>query len=135
MRGVRTPADPEDFETTMSTQPAPVREFRVSAAGSTLVVEILEPIITPGRGGNTEYRVVLAQSSLIPDRTIRQDQIGALVDLGETVVLAPALNDGGRQRVTVANRSGDRGWYLCVPIGQRGVTGKASGLMRSPWGL
>ena len=135
MRSVRAPADPADFETTLSRPPLPPLEFTVKASGDSLVIEVLEPVSPPARPTNTGYRVVLAPSSLIPSRAIRQVEVGALADLGETVALLPAANDGGRQRIVLPGRSGDRGWYLCLPIGQRGVRGEPTGIIRSPWGL
>lgn len=135
MRGIRTPADPGDFETTLSRPPLPPLEFTVKASGSSLVIEVLEPVSPPARPHNTGYRVVLAPSSLIPSRTVRQVELGAMADLGETVALLPAANDGGRQRLVLPSRSSDRGWYLCLPVGQRGVPGPPTGLVRSPWGL
>lgn len=135
MRGVRAPADPADFETTLSRPPLPPLEFTVKASGDSLVIEVLEPASPTARPANTGYRIVLAPSSLIPARTIRQVELGAMADLGETVAFLPAANDGGRQRLVLPARSGDRGWYLCLPVGQRGVAGAPTGLVRSPWGL
>lgn len=131
----RTPADPQDFETTMSRAATPVQEFSVRASGNDLVVEILEARSTPGRGGNTGYRILFAPTSLLPARELEGRLLGAIADLSDTVVYVSANNDGGRQRVTVANRAADRGWYLCMPVGQRGMTATPTGVVRSPWGL
>lgn len=135
MRDVRIPADPADFQTEASRLPAQPREFRVRASGTSLVVEVLEDEAGRRRTGNTGYRIVFAPSSLLPTRSLSPAQIGAVADLGETVAFLPAMNDGGRQQQTVAGRSADRGWYLCVPVGQAGMTASPVGLMRSPWGI
>lgn len=119
----------------MSRGAVPVLEFSVKASGTDLVIEILEPRVTQGRGGNTAYRVLFAPTSLVPNLQLEGRLLGAIADLSDTVVYVPAVNDGGRQRITAANRSADRGWYLCVPIGQRGVPGLPTGIVRSPWGL
>lgn len=132
-RDVRTPADPQDFETTMSRAPVQPRDFAVKADGTTLILELLEPVCSPGHPVNTAYRVVYVPASLTSGNVVQPRALRALVDLGDTVAMLPAMNDGGRQRSAVAGRSADRGWYLCCPVGQRGVVGPPSGLCRTPW--
>jgi hypothetical protein len=134
VRTVRSPADPADFETTLSRAAIAPLEFAARASGTDLLIEILEPERTAGRAGNTSYRVVFIPSSLLPANSIRSDRLDVAADLGDPVVTLGALNDGGRRRQLVPNRSADRGWYAVVPVGQRGVAGAVVGLARSPWG-
>jgi hypothetical protein len=134
VRSIKTPADAGDFETTMSRPPADVVEFSVKASGSDLIVQVLEPGRTGSRPQNVGYRIVYVPSSVLGGLSVAPSQFGALADLGDTVAYLSAMNDGGRQQVTVVGRSADRGWYLCVPVGQRGVTATPTGLVRSPWG-
>lgn len=133
-RDVRTPADPQDFETTMSRPPVPPRDFSVAIEGTDLVVSILEPTSTSSRPANVSYRVVYVPAALVPTGQISPRTLPALADLGDTVATVAALNDGGRQRTTISGRSTDRGFYLCCPVGQRGVVGPPLGACRTPWG-
>lgn len=132
-RDVRAPADPGDFETSMSRAAADPVEFRAKASGDVLILEVVEGVRTRGRGVTTGYRILYAPSSLVPTNTVRPGLFGALGDLGDTVTFISAGEDGATQRVTVAGRSSDRGWYLCCPVGQRGVPSSPVGMCRTPW--
>ncbi len=133
-RDVRAPADPQDFETTLSRGAVPPREFSVKREGDVLVLEVLEATATPGRAANTAYRIVYVPRALAPLGVLEPGKLGGMAALGETVAVLPALNDGGRQRTSVAGRSSDRGWYLCAPLGRTGGYVAPAGACRTPWG-
>lgn len=133
-RDVRVPADPQDFETTLSRPPVAPLDFGVTASGENLIVQILEPSASETRVPNVGYRVIYVPRSFAPSGVISPAALLAMVDVGDTVAFVPALNDGGRQQLSVAGRSADRGWYLCCAVGQRGMIGRPGGACRTPWG-
>lgn len=134
IRDVRAPADPGDFETSLSKTASDPVEFRARAVGDILHLTVQERTLTKGRARTTGYRIIYAPSSLVAGGVVKPWQFGALADLGDTVTFISAAEDGAIQQTTVAGRSGDHGWYLCSPVGQRGVASPPVGMCRTPWG-
>lgn len=99
IRDVRAPADPGDFESSLSKSASDPVEFRAKASGDVLILEVVERVKTRGRGQTTGYRILYAPSSLLAGTSVKTNAFGAIGDLSDTVTFISAGEDGDRKSV------------------------------------
>lgn len=135
-RDVRTPADPQDFETLYDRAAKPPRDFRVKKdGGSTLVIfEFQDYSGTPERDPTVEYRAYF-----IPASAATLSEVGTLarriaaVRVGSMAASVPASGRGEWIRTSSADFAGKAGYYCAVGVNRRGVESEPTLAYRSPY--
>lgn len=136
MKGdVRTPADPEDFETTLSRGPAPPLDLQIRVApDGQYVAFITEPELPQGRHPAASYRVLYVAPGLAVKSGMTGRMLEAVGDLCEVAATIEGRFDGGRLKVPLTGFAGKPGWFAVVTVSRIGLTSAPAGLARSPAG-
>lgn len=137
LRDVRTPADPQDFETLYDRPAKPPRDFRVSKdGGSTLAIcEFQDYSGVPERDPTVEYRAYFVPASAATAREIGQLQRRfAAVRIGRLVASVSASGRGEWVQTSSTDTAGLKGFYLAVGVNRRGVESEPTIAYPSPYG-
>lgn len=138
MIDVRTPADPQDFETSVCRPPRRPRDFFVKrdSTGSGAIFTILDWQEPAARAKVSGYRVYFVAYSVGTYATIGNplNNSGGF-RMSNPVAEAPATFKGGKIEIannTVANA---KGWYYCVSLNRDGQESEPNGPVASPWNV
>ena len=134
MNDVRTPADPQDFETTYSVTPLPPKDFRVTSVSGTTTFRVLDRLAGEGKGAAASYRIYWIPSGLSPSGSVTEAERGALVRMGKLVATITATRKGDALSATASDMDGKTGKFLCVGANVNGEESPSSAIAISPWG-
>lgn len=135
-RDVRTPADPQDFESLYDRPAKPPRDFRVGKdGGSTLCIFQFKDISTPPQREPTiEYRAYY-----IPLDVLTASEIGnltkrlAALRVGRLAASVSATGRGEWIKTSSADFAGKKGWFMAVGVNRRGVESDPTLAFASPY--
>jgi hypothetical protein len=137
VRDVRTPADPQDFETLYDRPAKPPRDFRVTKdVGSTLCIfQFQDYSGITDRDSTVEYRAYFVPSTVATLRemgTLARRRAAAKA--GRMCASAPASGRGEWIKVSSADFAGLKGFFLAVGVNRRGVESEGTLAFGSPYG-
>lgn len=136
-RDIRTPADPQDFETLYDRAAAPPRDFKVTKdAGATLCIfEFKDFTGVVERNPTVEYRAYF-----IPDTITRAEMNDlrkrlAALRLGRLAASVSATGRGEWIRLSSPDfaTTAYKGWFIAVGVNRRGVESDPTLAWPSPY--
>lgn len=137
LRDVRTPADPQDFESLYDRSARPPRDFRVKQdkLGSMVVFEFQDFSGIPEREPTVEYRAYYVPASVATATEIGNLQKRkAALRLGRMVASVSASGRGEWISTTsTAIPDPVGGWYIAVGVNRRGVESDPTLAYPSPY--
>lgn len=132
-RDIRTPADAQDFETSVSRAATPATEFNVTKGTTWNLVAITDRRYAGGRSGTKAYRVYFLGTTYSPTinpTTPAYRQAAARV--GTVVTEIPSLGLGTVLTYQDMKNFGAPGFYFCTAVNQRGQEGAAEQMVAAP---
>ena len=136
-RDIRTPADPQDFESLYDRPPKPPRDFRVTkdAGGTVCIFQFQDFSGTPERDATVAYRAYF-----VPASVATREQMGLLarrqgaLQIGHLCATVPVTGKGG----WITQSSPDQvatpgGFFLAVGVNRRGVESEPTMAFPSPY--
>lgn len=135
-RDVRTPADPQDFESLYDRPARPPRDFRVTKnAGNTLCIfEFQDFSSPPDREPTVEYRAYF-----VPDSVATAAEIGdprkrkSAIRLGRLACSATTSGRGEWIKLSSPDFAGLKGWYMACGVNRRGNESEPTLAYASPY--
>lgn len=137
LRDVRTPADPQDFETLYDRPAKPPRDFRVTKdAGNTLCIfQFQDYSGIPERDSTVEYRAYFIPATVgTPVQLGQLARRQAATRLGRQAASVSASGRGEWIKVSTTDFAGETGFFLAVGVNRRGVESDATLAYPSPYG-
>lgn len=136
VRDIRTPADPQDFETLYDRAAIPPADFRVTKdAGSSLVIfHFKDWPAVPERTPTVEFRAYF-----LPATIATQTELGRLpvrlaaVRMGQLAASVPTTGRGGWSTVSSPYFAGRAGYYVAVGVNRRGVESEPTLAFKGPY--
>lgn len=135
-RDVRTPADPQDFESLVDRPAKPPRDFSVTKdAGGTVVICQFQDSASPtDRAPTVEYRAYFVPASCgtaAEMGTIARRQ--AAVRVGRFAASVPTTGRGEWIKSTSTDFANVAGFFLAVGVNRRGVESEPTIAVPSPY--
>ncbi len=118
---VRTPADPEDFETTQWRSALPPVEFSASTGATATTFTITDRQYPPERGPTVSYRVYFLPKEYAPSAATTALQRVAGQRVASLVAEVKAPGRGSDLTVTDSQFYGQQGYYYCVGVSRQGI--------------
>lgn len=121
-RDVRTPADPQDFESLYDRPAKPPRDFRVVKADGTLTFEFQDFSGTPERDPTVAYRAYFVPASAATAKEMGQPTVrAAALRLARLAASVQAGQRGEWVRTSDAKYHDEAGSFLAVGVNRRNV--------------
>lgn len=122
LRDIRTPADPQDFESLYDRPAKPPLDFRIIKSGGTLRFEFQDFAGIPERDPTVAYRAYFIPESVasLTERG-KLDVRRAALRLGRLAVAVPASGRGEWVSGTDPTYYGADGFFLAVGVNRRNV--------------
>lgn len=124
LRDIRTPADPQDFETLYDRAALPPRDFKVTmdTGDSNRVLEFQDYSGVVERDPTVEYRAYFVPGSVATALELgKMDTRKAALRLGRLAASVPASGKGEWIKASSKDFRGQDGWYMAVGVNRRGV--------------
>jgi hypothetical protein len=116
---VRTPADPEDFETTQSRGALPPVEFSIASGASANTFTIRDRQYPAQRAPTVAYRIYFLPAAFAPGGVLTGVQRTAGQRVASLVAEVKAPGRGADLTVTDTQFVGQEGYYYCVGVSRR----------------
>lgn len=123
-RDIRTPADPQDFESTFDRVARPPRDFRVrkDTGDHGRTFEFQDHVADPARDDTVEYRAYFVPSSLATVAEINNpEKRRAALRIGRLAASVPTSGKGEWIKTSSTDFGQTDGWFLAVGVNRRGV--------------
>lgn len=124
VRDIRTPADPQDFETLYDRAAKPPRDFKVrrDTGDSSRVLEFQDYVGVVERDPTVEYRAYFVPASVATAAELGKPAARlAALRLGRLAGSVPASGKGEWIKASSKDFHDEAGWYLAVGVNRRGV--------------
>lgn len=130
---IRTPASPQDFETTLCRTAEPPREFRVSLNPSgDVLAEITDRVVPTGRGATKTYRIYFLATNGQKLETNTPEKRNAAFRMSRLVTEVTATGTGDVLPYTDTVNSGRAGYYFCVAVNEQGQEAPMEQVVEAP---
>ena len=136
LRDVRTPADPQDFESLYDRPAKPPRGFSVTkdVGGTTVICQFQDYAEPASRASTSGYRAYFVPASCGTAAEMwTVARRAAAVKVGRLAASVPATGRGEWIKVTSVDFVGKEGFYLAVGINRRGVESEPTIAFPSPY--